>query len=65
MNTCYSSLEGEEPVAVDVKTIISVVGMVPHKPAIPNQPLQTRFYLAEQMMLDVRDTIHVEGNVDV
>jgi hypothetical protein len=63
--TCYSCLflEGEEPVAIDAKKILSVVGMVPHKPVIPNQPLQTRFYLAEQMMLDVLDNARVEGNI--
>jgi hypothetical protein len=64
MTTCYSCLAGEEPVAVDVKDILSVVAMVPHKPAIPNQPPQTRFYLAEQIMLDVLDNTHIEGNVD-
>jgi hypothetical protein len=39
--------------------------MVPHKPVIPNQLLQTRYYLAEQMMLEISDNTHLEDNTDV
>jgi len=38
---------------IDVKTIQSVVAMIPHRPEIPGLPLSERFFLVEKPGLDV------------
>jgi hypothetical protein len=46
--------EGEESLCVvDVNTIQSVVGMIPHKPTLPNGQVEERFFLVEKTGLDI------------
>ncbi|KAG2337345.1 hypothetical protein BDR05DRAFT_978538 [Suillus weaverae] len=46
--------EGEESLCViDVNTIQSVVGMIPHKPTLPNGQVEEWFFLVEKTGLDI------------
>ena len=48
---------------IDVKTIQSVVAMIPHRPEIPGLPLSERFFLVEKPGLDVAVMAGVEEDV--
>ena len=48
---------------IDVKTIQSIVAMIPHKPEIPGLPLSERFFLVEKPGLDVAMMAGIEDDV--
>ena len=48
---------------INVKTIQSVVAMIPHRPEIQGVPLSERFFLVEKPGLDVAMMVGVEEDV--
>ncbi|KZT20729.1 hypothetical protein NEOLEDRAFT_1075080 [Neolentinus lepideus HHB14362 ss-1] len=38
----------DDLLVIDIHNIVSVVAMIPHRPEIPNQPIQDRFFLVEK-----------------
>ncbi|KAG1878337.1 hypothetical protein F4604DRAFT_1880351 [Suillus subluteus] len=58
--------EGEESLCViDVNTIQSVVGMIPHKPTLPNGQVEEQFFLVEKTGLDIARCGLQDGNGDI
>jgi len=64
-NTLWSSeYQGDGALKfIDVKTIQSVVAMIPHKPEIPGLPPSERFFLVEKPGLDVAMMAGIEDDV--
>jgi len=64
-NTLWSSkYQGDGALKfIDVKTIQSVVAMIPHKPEIPGLPPSERFFLVEKLGLDVAMMAGIEDDV--
>ena len=66
VNTLWScKYQGDSESAlkfIDVKTIQSVVSMVPHKLAIPGQQPEERFFLVEKPGLDVAIIAGIEDS---
>ena len=48
---------------IDVKTIQSVVAMIPHRPEIPGLPLSECFFLVEKPGLDVAIMAGIEEDI--
>lgn len=58
--------KGEESLCViDVNTIQSVVGMIPHKPTLPNGQVEERFFLVEKTGLDIARCGLQDDNGDI
>lgn len=53
--SCLPSQPGDLHV-IDVKTILAVVGMVPHTPRLPTGETEDRFFVVEKSGLDVART---------
>ncbi|KZT17972.1 hypothetical protein NEOLEDRAFT_1081521, partial [Neolentinus lepideus HHB14362 ss-1] len=66
--TLFSCLAGgpDDVLVIDIKSILSVVAMVPHHPRIPGQTaIQDRFFIAEKPGLSI-DILggHIEQDVE-
>ncbi|KAG1851567.1 hypothetical protein C8R48DRAFT_612469 [Suillus tomentosus] len=58
--------EGEESLCViDINTIQSVVGMIPHKPTLPNGQVEEQFFLVEKTGLDIARCGLQDDNGDI
>lgn len=53
--TVASCTHSEQVLAIDVKDIVSVIAMVPHKPTLPSGLTEERFFMIEKPGLDVSD----------
>ncbi|KAG2080733.1 uncharacterized protein F5147DRAFT_749270 [Suillus discolor] len=53
--TVASCTHSEKVLAIDVKDIVSVIAMVPHKPTLPSGLTEERFFMIEKLGLDVSD----------
>ncbi|KAG1747507.1 hypothetical protein EDD22DRAFT_958220 [Suillus occidentalis] len=50
-----SCTRSEQVLAIDVKDIVSVIAMIPHKPKLPSGLTEDRFFMVEKPCLDVSD----------
>ena len=48
---------------INVKTIQSIIAMIPHRPEIPGLPLSERFFLVEKLGLDVAIMAGIEEDI--
>jgi hypothetical protein len=63
--TVVSCTQLDEIVVVDVRHILSVVAMIPHKPTLPSGTTEDRFFMLEKPGLDISNlTIHIEEEDD-
>ncbi|KAJ8579693.1 hypothetical protein M405DRAFT_712474, partial [Rhizopogon salebrosus TDB-379] len=63
--TVVSCTQLDEIVVVDVRNILSVVAMIPHKPTLPSGTTEDRFFMLEKPGLDISNlTVHIEEEDD-
>ncbi|KAG1747771.1 uncharacterized protein EDB91DRAFT_1011614, partial [Suillus paluster] len=46
-------LEDDDVCVIDIKSILGVVGMVPHKPTLPSGVTEDRYFMVEKPGLDI------------
>lgn len=72
--TVVSCAQLDEIVVVDVKSILSVIALVPHTPTLPDGTTEDRFFMLEKPGLDISkltipleeedDDLEVEADVE-